>query len=80
MKEFFRFLIKAIIRLYYFFFNSWQKWQIYKADQMYITTTYPNFWQTGLKEPVEERVMVDIYVSEHRFNGLKKYKRVVKYL
>ena len=57
-------------------FNRWTKWEIYKSDQPYISSQRSSL--TG--EIVnEDRVMVDIYEKTNKFNGLKKYKRVVKY-
>lgn len=58
-------------------FNRWTKWEVYAADQPYIQTTFCSpllgHYKTG-----ESRVLVDIYVRTHKFNGIKQYKKVVK--
>lgn len=59
-------------------FNRWSRWEIYKSDIPYIKTTYcsPLLGNYKLNE---DKVLVDIYCSVNKFNGLKRYKRVVKY-
>ena len=59
-------------------FFRWTKWEIYKSDVPYIQSTYDSPILGGSKIH-EDRVIVDIYVRTNKFNGLKKYKRVVKY-
>lgn len=59
-------------------FNRWTKWEIYKENvQMVKRTTIvglESFDWHGHESPV----IVDIYVKTNKFNGLKKYKQVVK--
>lgn len=56
--------------LYDRLFNRWTKWEIHEENLPYIQITY---YETG-----RSHVLVDIYVKTHKFNGLKKYKKVVK--
>ena len=59
-------------------FSKWSKWEIYKANERCIKTTFAAPL-LGLIPLGEESVLVDIYVRTHKSNGLKQYKRVVKY-
>lgn len=56
-------------------FFRWSKWEIHKEDVPYIRTQFNHI--TGW-ESKPDRVMVDIYVKTNLYNGLKKYKRVIK--
>ncbi len=62
-----------------FLFFRWTKYEVYKADVPYIQDQFNYSPALGGQKISEDRVLVDIYVSENKFNGLKRYKRVVKY-
>lgn len=66
-------LIHSVISRIFF---RWSKWEIHKEDVPYIRTQFNHItgWES---EP--DRVMVDIYVKTNLYNGLKKYKRVIKW-
>jgi len=56
-------------------FNRWTKWEVYKADQMYIKTQYNNItgWES---EP--HRVCCDVMKKTNKYTGMVKYKTIVK--
>jgi hypothetical protein len=58
-----------------FLFNRWTKWEIHEENLPYIKTEInpTTGWESG-----HTRVIVDIYVKENKFTGLKKYKKVIK--
>lgn len=61
-----------------FFFKRWSKWELYKTNEPYTQVTYCSPI-LGNYEINRDKVLVDVYVKTNKFNGLKKYKRVVKY-
>ncbi len=60
-----------------FIFRRWTKWQLSESDLPYTSVTY-NSPLLGSQEIGKSHVLVDIYVKENKFTGLKKYKKVVK--
>ena len=56
-------------------FNKWTKWEVYKADQMYIRTRVNNI--TGW-ESKPTRVCCDVMKKTNKYTGMVKYKTVVK--
>lgn len=56
-------------------FNRWTKWEVYKADQMYIRTQVNHItgWES---EPT--RVCCDVMKKTNKYTGMVKYKTVVK--
>jgi hypothetical protein len=62
-----------------YFFNRWTKWEIYKSDIPYKKATYASPILGSYQIGREKSVMVDIYVKENKFTGIKKYKQVIKY-
>ncbi len=60
-------------------FFPWSKWEIHKADVAYIQRTMNSLLLGGDEVISEDRVMVDIYCKTHKFNGVKKYRRVIKW-
>jgi len=56
-------------------FCRWTKWEIYKLDLPYTQTSFNSVTQWESK-PI--KVLVDIYVKENKYTGLKKYKKIVK--
>lgn len=65
-------------RIFERIFRPWTKWEIYKSDIPHLIDVRENPILGG-KKIGTDRVMVDIYVRKHKFNGLKEYRRVVKY-
>ena len=67
-----------IFRFFERIFNRWTRWELYKENQPYTQVTYCSPI-LGNYEIGKDDVIVDIYCRENKFNGMKKYKRVVKY-
>ncbi len=57
----------------------WSKWEVYKTDETYFQAQVNFPLALGGKIIGEDKVLVDIYVRTHKFNGIKQYKQVVKY-
>lgn len=65
-------MIRSIINQIFF---RWSKWELFKENAPY--KKYQENHITGWRsEPVD--VIVDIYVKTNLYNGLKKYKKVIK--
>lgn len=58
-------------------FNRWTKWELHEENVPQIQVTY-NSPILGSEVVHKGHVIVDVYVRENKFNGLKKYKKVVK--
>ncbi len=66
-------------KVFQYLFCRWTRWTVYKADVSYIQPLYNFSPALGGKEIAQDRVLVDIYHRENKYNGLKQYKRVIKY-
>lgn len=56
-------------------FCRWTKWELYESDLPYKRT------ETNLLTGLESNttnVIIDIYEKTNKYNGLKKYKKIVK--
>jgi hypothetical protein len=58
-------------------FNRWTKWELSEENLEYTQVTYESPLY-GTAEIGRGKVLVDVYVKENKFTGLKKYKRVKK--
>lgn len=62
-------------KLINFLFFRWGKWEIYEENKQYFKKEVNNI--TGW-ESASTKVLVDIYVRENKYTGLKQYKKVIK--